>query len=133
MLLTSTVCNDVRVVNCVGIGPVRLFPDTTSVVSDVRFASDGESVPENPALLRMIDVTSPVVASHVTPDHLFVHGSDPIHVTAMACGYPAAAKKSINASTCVEHGTPGPAQYVDVCPVGVTNALAGNTGSSPSK
>jgi hypothetical protein len=118
LLLTSTVCSDVSVVNPFGIVPVRLFPDKMSVPSDVRFVIEGEMLPDSPFLLKTIDVTAPVVSQEI-PDHGVAHGSAPTHVSAIACGQFAAARKSNNAFTVAEHATPAPAQYVDACPVGV--------------
>lgn len=125
LLLTSTVFNVVIPVSSDGITPVSAFPDNVNVSSDVRFARDGEILPVKEDLLNTMDVTTPVAATQVTPVH--EHGSPPIHVEAIACGYPTPAKKSKSAFTCVEHGTPGPAQNVVVS----TEFPDGNTGSSP--
>jgi hypothetical protein len=107
--LTSKVLSAFKPTNPSGTGPVRLFPFKMMVTSEVRFASEGEMVPNKPSLVRMSDTTSPL-ALHVTPVH--PQGSAPTQVEATACGYPAAARKSSNELTATEHVTPGPPQKV---------------------
>lgn len=126
LLLTSTVFNVVMDVSSEGMTPVSPLLDNVNVSSDVRFASDGDILPVREDLLNRRDVTSPVAALQATPVHV-VHGSPPIHVVAIACGYPTPPRKSRSAFTFLEHAIPGPAQNVDM------SALepAGKTGSSP--
>lgn len=88
---------------------MSVFPLKIKVVSEVKFARVGEIEPTNASWRRTMEMTSPVVASHVTPVHP-VHGSGPIHVIETASGHPAAAKKSSNTFTLAEHATPAAPQ-----------------------
>lgn len=85
--LTSSFVSVLRPTSASGTGPVRLFPFKMMVLSEVKFASEGEMVPDKPSLERMSDTTSPA-ALHATPVHAgaAVQGLEPTQVSATACG-----------------------------------------------